>query len=123
MYPQAHQIYPRSHLGHHTHSLMAHSAHWHTGTVLEHRSSEHKILDLHHHRLSSHLLRHTATPQVCTSYLYTETGFPGIGGHLQRQQLDLSEPKCLSKLSLLVILMKANIIMLLCLLRLSTTLK
>lgn len=67
MYQKAHQIHPRSHLGHHTRSLMAHSARWHTGTVLEHRSSENKLLDLHHYHLSSHLLRHSATTQGCTA--------------------------------------------------------
>lgn len=67
MYQKAHQIHPRSHLGHHTRSLMAHSARWHTGTVLEHRSSENKLLDLHHYHLSSHLFHHSATRQGCTA--------------------------------------------------------
>lgn len=82
MFQKAHQIHLRSHLGHHTRSWMEDSAHWHIGTVLEHRSSENKLQDPHHYHLNSRLFRHSATKQGCTSYFYTGTGFPGIGDHL-----------------------------------------
>lgn len=84
MFQMAHQIHPHSHLGRHTHSLMADSVHWHTGTVLVHRSSENKFLGLHRYHPSSHLLHRSAKTQGCKTCFYTGTGFPGICGHLKK---------------------------------------